>query len=104
MTSEGILLIYNGNLPRTLAGGRQVEEYSFGCLLLDPRDPGHVLWRSSEPILRPELPYEHEGLVPYVVFCSAMAAHGDRLHLYYGCADEHVHVAECPLPESCQSN
>ncbi|MBA2306027.1 MAG: glycosidase, partial [Acidobacteria bacterium] len=42
-------------------------EYSLGALLLDARDPVHVVARSREPILRPEAPYEREGFFGGVV-------------------------------------
>jgi len=70
-----------------------------GALLLDAGDPGRVLARSREPILRPEAPYEREGFLGGVVFTCGVLAEGDRVRVYYGAADCATAVADLSLAE-----
>ncbi len=72
-------------------------EYSLGALLLDGRDPGRVIARSREPILRPETTYEREGFFGGVVFTCGLLAEGDRVRVYYGAADGVTAVADLSL-------
>jgi beta-1,4-mannooligosaccharide/beta-1,4-mannosyl-N-acetylglucosamine phosphorylase len=63
-----------------------------GAALLDLDEPSKVLYRSSDSILPPEMPYETTGFVDNVIFpCAALtdAATG-RIAIYYGCADTHT--------------
>jgi predicted GH43/DUF377 family glycosyl hydrolase len=79
---EGWLEIYHG-VDR---GSR----YALGGLLLDGDDPSRVIARSPEPILAPIAPYEHEGLLPDIVFsCGHVALDdaGNDIRVYYGAAD-----------------
>ena len=60
--------------------------------------------RSPEPILTPELPKEREGIVPNVVFPTAIDRRDDlglpgRFDVYYGMADKRIGVARLDLPE-----
>ena len=95
-TKYGWLLIYHG------------VDYSFmyrlGVLLVALDDPGHLLYRSPNPVLEPEESYElgEEGrYVPNVVFsCGAvpqvdkeMLDDDDEVLVYYGAADTVVCVA-----------
>jgi len=72
-------------------------EYSLGALLLDGCDPGRVIARSREPILRPETTYEREGFFGGVVFTCGLLAEGDRVRVYYGAADGVTAVADLSL-------
>ena len=49
-----------------------------------------MIARSPEPILAPIAPYEHEGLLPDIVFsCGHVALDdaGQHIRVYYGAAD-----------------
>ncbi len=86
-TDEGWLLIYHGT-SQTCNG----YVYSMGAALLDINEPSRVLYRSSDAILGPEMPYETTGFVDNVVFpCAALTdASTGRIAIYYGCADTHT--------------
>ncbi|MBA3405437.1 MAG: glycosidase [Gemmatimonadaceae bacterium] len=89
---DGWLAVYHGVTGSPPA-------YSLGALLLDPRDPGRVIARSREPILRPEAPYEREGFFGGVVFTCGLLAEEDRVRIYYGAADGVTAVADLSLDE-----
>ena len=88
-TSEGWLLIYHG-VSSTCNG----FVYSMGAALLDLECPSKVLYRSSDAILPPEMPYETTGFVDNVIFpCAALTdADTGRIAIYYGCADTHTGI------------
>jgi predicted GH43/DUF377 family glycosyl hydrolase len=68
--------------------------YAAGALILDPSDVTRVLARSPSPLLEPELVEERHGIVPNVVFPTAldMAADGTAF-VFYGMADSRIGVA-----------
>jgi predicted GH43/DUF377 family glycosyl hydrolase len=76
--------------------------YTAGAMLLDPEDVTRVLARSAEPLLEPELPGEREGVVPNVVFPTAIDPRGEReADVYYGMADARIgafRLTMGPLP------
>ncbi len=78
---------------------RSPPTYSLGALLLDLHEPGKVLGRSREPILKPETVYEREGFYGDVVFTCGVIADGDRVRIYYGAADAVMAVADLSLAE-----
>jgi predicted GH43/DUF377 family glycosyl hydrolase len=74
--------------------------YRLGVLILDPEDPTKVVYRSVEPCLEPEEPYEKEGPVPNVVFsCGAVEKDG-RYLVYYGGADRVVCAASIGVEDT----
>jgi len=82
-TEKGWLEIYHG----ADKGGT----YCLGCMLLALEDPGRIIARSKEPILRPEAACEKAGFVPNVCFtCGAVELDDGSLVIYYGGADEFV--------------
>lgn len=89
-TSEGWLLFYHG-VTNTCNG----FVYSIGGALLDLEEPSKVLYRCSDFLLTPEMPYEESGFVPNVCFpCAALCdAETGRIAIYYGCADSYVGLA-----------
>ena len=91
-TQEGWIAVYHGV-------SRPPMEYALGALLLDANDPSHVLARSREPILRPEMPYEREGFFGGVVFSCGVIAEGDNVRVYYGAADGVTAMADLSLAE-----
>jgi predicted GH43/DUF377 family glycosyl hydrolase len=73
-------------------------------MVLSRDHPHEILFRSAEPILRPELPQETEGSVPNIVFPTGIDRRDDiglpdRLDIYYGMADSRIGVASLVLPE-----
>jgi predicted GH43/DUF377 family glycosyl hydrolase len=79
--------------------------YCAGAAVLDLDDPTKVLYRSSRPILEPELPHETEGIVPSVVFPTATDRRDDsRLDVYYGGADSVVAAARLTIPAELPRN
>jgi len=73
--------------------------YRLGVLILDLDDPTKVVYRSDEPCLSPEEPYEKEGPVPNVVFsCGAVEKDGQYL-VYYGGADRVIAIASIGVDE-----
>ena len=89
---EGWLEIYHGSQRATRAG--EVGAYSVGALLMDRNNPAHILRRSSEPIMRPTADFERNGLVPNVVFPTALIENGDLLQMYYGASDTYIGMVE----------
>ena len=97
--AEGWLVLYHG------ASGTPTHDltpppdlrYSAGALILDAADVTRVLARSVEPLLEPELPDERFGIVPEVVFPTAIepvfGAAPDTCDVYYGMADSRIGVA-----------
>jgi predicted GH43/DUF377 family glycosyl hydrolase len=69
-------------------------------MLLDTRDPRHVLYRSTHPILEPRVAAERMGVVPRVVFPTGVDVQGnDTLDVYYGMADSRIGVARASLAD-----
>ncbi len=83
-TTEGWLMIYHGVLNSCNG-----FVYSFGAALLDLDKPWKVIARSKPYLLSPQTLYECVGDVPNVTFpCAALTdSGGDRIAIYYGCAD-----------------
>jgi predicted GH43/DUF377 family glycosyl hydrolase len=89
MTSEGILLVYNGADDGLV--------YRTGWALFDRADPTRVLARSDTPLFEPERGWEMAGQVPRVVFVEGLVRQGERWLFYYGGADKFIGVAESRL-------
>jgi predicted GH43/DUF377 family glycosyl hydrolase len=92
---EGWLLIHHGvsgMLAEGWAPQRHVS-YAAGAMLLDPTDPGTVLARTSTPLLTPETPEERNGLVPNVVFPTAIEQISGQHYVFYGMADSTIGMA-----------
>ncbi len=89
-TKKGWLLIYHGV-------SKFDKNYRLGYMILDLKDPFHVLYRSTYPILEPQLEFEKKGIVDNVVFsCGAIEKDG-LVYLYYGGADKVMCVATMEL-------
>ncbi|WP_145105284.1 glycoside hydrolase family 130 protein [Botrimarina mediterranea] len=93
--SSGWLVIYHGCGVSDQCVG--VGEYCAGAVVLDLFDPRKVLRRSSTPVLRPIADFEREGVVPNVVFPTALIESEATLKVFYGAADTAVGVVEFPL-------
>ena len=70
--------------------------YRLGAALLDT-DGVTVLARTADPIFEPLEKYEHEGVMPDVVFSCGAIVRGDAVFLYYGAADKVLGVATASL-------
>ena len=70
---------------------------SVGALLLDLENPLHILAKTPQPILEPELDFETSGLYNGCVFPTGNVIVDGELFVYYGSADKYVCVALAPL-------
>jgi predicted GH43/DUF377 family glycosyl hydrolase len=92
---EGWLLIHHG-VSGTLTEGWEPQQhaiYSAGAMLLDPTDPARVLARTDTPLLEPLTDHERHGLVPNVVFPTAIEDIDGHPFVFYGSADSSIAVA-----------
>jgi predicted GH43/DUF377 family glycosyl hydrolase len=90
---EGWLVLHHGVAGRLAPGDAEQDavRYVAGALLLDPADLTRVLARSTEPLLAPELAEERDGVVPNVVFPTAIDPRGNgAADVYYGMADARI--------------
>lgn len=95
-TDEGWLLVYHGVSGFIVEGTdlQQAVRYCAGTMLLDSEEVWKVVDRTSEPLLEPRTDEEREGIVPNVVFPTAIDERGDgSADLYYGMADSRIGVA-----------
>jgi predicted GH43/DUF377 family glycosyl hydrolase len=67
--------------------------YRLGIAWLDLKDPSKIIRVQDEPILEPEEEYERKGFVDNVVYSSGAVLLGDKVFVYYGCADRCLSVA-----------
>jgi beta-1,2-mannobiose phosphorylase / 1,2-beta-oligomannan phosphorylase len=101
-TPLGFLMIYHGVsgvLARDASEHNRVE-YVAGVLVVH-REGEHLMeYRSSQPILIPEIEEETLGTVDNVVFPTGVDDRGNGiLDIYYGMADRYIGVARLHLPE-----
>ena len=92
---EGWLLLHHGvtgGLERAFAQQRHVN-YAAGAMILDADKPWEVLARTAEPLLAPETADERQGIVPNVVFPTAIEQIDGRHFVFYGMADSKIGVA-----------
>ena len=89
-TELGWLLLYHA------MDKKDPNKYKLGCMILDLKEPTKILYRSSAPILEPDMPYENDSK-PGVVYASGALIIGKDLVVYYGGGDKHVCVAKTPL-------
>jgi beta-1,2-mannobiose phosphorylase / 1,2-beta-oligomannan phosphorylase len=85
-TEYGWLMFYHGISKRT-------GHYNVRVALLDRDDPATILYRTHDPLLEPEMPYEKDGIVSNVVFPCGAVLIKNTLYVYYGGADKFVGVA-----------
>ncbi|WP_267397355.1 MULTISPECIES: glycoside hydrolase family 130 protein [unclassified Sphingomonas] len=75
-----------------------MRNYCMGACLLDKKNPGKLLARTPEPIMRPSVS-ERSGYVPNVVYSCGAIAHGRTLLLPYGIADNFASFASCSVDD-----
>ena len=92
---EGWLMLHHGVTGRIDGAFSQQRHvnYAAGALLLDAEDPRKVLARTPEPLLAPETEDERSGIVPNVVFPTAIEEIDGRRFVFYGMADSKIGVA-----------
>jgi predicted GH43/DUF377 family glycosyl hydrolase len=89
-TDAGWLVLSHGVGP--------MRKYCIGAFLLDRDDPGKVIGRLREPLLKPNQ-NEREGYVPNVVYTCGALVHNGQLIVPYGLADHSTAFATVPLCE-----
>ncbi|MFA4872644.1 MAG: hypothetical protein WC659_01775 [Patescibacteria group bacterium] len=82
-TKAGWLLLYS--YIKNYSHPHQV--FGVEAVLLDLKDPRHVIARTLYPLLTAEEYYEKIGIVPNVVFPSGALIRRGKVYLYYGAAD-----------------
>jgi predicted GH43/DUF377 family glycosyl hydrolase len=107
LTRHGWVLVYHGVSGQFVEGAdlQTHLRYAAGVMVLDREDPRRILYRSSEPLLTPEVPEEQEGVVPNVVFPTGIDPYphhmngGEAYDVYYGMADTRIGVARLSVPD-----
>jgi predicted GH43/DUF377 family glycosyl hydrolase len=94
-TTRGWLTIYHGT--------DELNRYCLGALLLDLKDPSHVIARSESPIMEPTESYELNGFSGNVIFTNGHLVIGDKLKLYYGASNQVICGAELSITEILNS-
>jgi predicted GH43/DUF377 family glycosyl hydrolase len=89
-TEAGWLVLSHGVGP--------LRTYCIGAFLLDLDNPGKVIGRLREPLLKPD-PSEREGYVPNVVYTCGALLHNGELIIPYAMADHATGFATVPLDE-----
>ena len=100
LTERGIVMLYNaknadreGSDPKLKPGTYAVEEAVFAAA-----DPGTLLGRTTDPVFKPELPFEQTGqYTAGTTFAEGLVLFHGKWWMYYGCADSFVGVATAPL-------
>ena len=92
---EGWLLIHHG-VSGTIVPGvdqQQAARYAAGAMILSADDPSKVLARTPIPLLEPATDAETEGIVPNVVFPTAIEMIDGQRFVFYGMADSQIGIA-----------
>ena len=92
---EGWLLLHHG-VTGSFDPSRILQKhvhYVTGGMILDAEQPWRVVARSAEPILAPDTEQERTGVVPNVVFPTAIVEIDGHHFVFYGMADSRIGVA-----------
>jgi predicted GH43/DUF377 family glycosyl hydrolase len=92
---EGWLFLYHGVTGQidNAFDQQQKVNYAAGGMILDADDPTIILARTTEPLLAAETEDEKSGIVPNVVFPTAIESIDGQLFVFYGMADSKIGVA-----------
>jgi len=96
-TKDGWLLIYS-YIKHYLSSSLK-KEFRIEALLLDEKDPTHIVGRVEKPLLIPEASYELHGQTADIVFPEGALIEEDTLKIYYGGADSCCALATISWPE-----
>jgi predicted GH43/DUF377 family glycosyl hydrolase len=93
---EGWLLLHHGvtGVINNAFEQQQHVNYAAGGMILDADQPWVVRQRSGRPLLAPETAEERSGIVPNVVFPTAIEEIEGQLFVFYGMADSLIGVAQ----------
>ena len=97
---QGWLLLHHGVSGRIVPGVAQQQgvNYAAGAMILDAADPSRVTQRTPQPLLSPATADERSGIVPNVVFPTAIDVRSaSEADVYYGMADSKIGVARLTL-------
>lgn len=99
LTEDGWVLYYHGVSGREDDPTHPQKDvcYQAGVMVLDPENPARILYRSACPVFSPDHLSEQEGIVPNVVFPTAIDVRDQRIDVYYGAADIRIGVASTVL-------
>ena len=100
LTSQGIVMIYNGKNAAGRAGDQTLgaNAYAAGEALFAPDNPVRIAARARHPVLKPEMGFEKTGQYSAgTTFAEGLVVFGGKWFLYYGCADSLVGVATAPM-------
>jgi predicted GH43/DUF377 family glycosyl hydrolase len=92
---EGWLVLYHGvtgTIDNAFAQQQNVN-YAAGGMILDADDVTRVIARTTTPLLEAETEDERSGIVPNVVFPTAIEEIDGQLFVFYGMADSKIGVA-----------
>ncbi|MEY2847969.1 MAG: hypothetical protein RI885_634 [Actinomycetota bacterium] len=92
---EGWLVLHHGVtgvIDGAFAQQKNVN-YSAGAMILDADDPSIIVARTPTPLLEAETDDERSGIVPNVVFPTAIEEIEGQLFVFYGMADSKIGVA-----------
>jgi len=105
LTKFGWMFLYHG----VMEGERSTPDhqqlcYSAGLMILSENNPYDIVFRTPEPLLKPELPEEQVGIIADVVFPTGIDRRDDlgtpnRFDVYYGMADDKIGVARLDIPD-----
>ncbi len=105
LTRHGWMIIYHGvsKMEEPENNERQLC-YSAGVMVLSKEHPREIRYRSTEPVLTPQLPQERHGTIANVVFPTGIDRRDDlglpdRFDVYYGMADDKIGVARLDVPD-----
>jgi predicted GH43/DUF377 family glycosyl hydrolase len=92
---EGWLLFHHGVVGTLTPGVAQQKHVSYaaGAMILAAERPWEVVCRTSTPMLEPATAEERAGIVPNVVFPTAIESVDGVNYLFYGMADSTIGVA-----------
>ena len=97
---EGWLIFHHGVTGQIVRAfeHQQHVNYTAGAMILDAERPWEIICRTSTPLLEPETTAERSGMVPNVVFPTAIEEIDGVHYLFYGMADSKIGMARIDRP------
>ncbi|WP_022887193.1 glycoside hydrolase family 130 protein [Glaciibacter superstes] len=99
---EGWLMLHHGvtGVIRNAMEQQQNVNYAAGGMILDGDEPWRVLARTETPLLAAETDDERSGIVPNVIFPTAIEEIGAETYVFYGMADSKIGAARLDRSDS----